>query len=142
MGRNTQQTYAHEEFQENFLRNWESKKPCFSHNKERLKQFLENAKDAGFVVPGTLTLNSSQTEKVVDAIMDEAGLDSTEQALTLLAILFQEGGTARECDGKLKAEVQGKKLRFQTVRDYMRDFGLPRMERRLARSLATPIYEV
>ena len=135
----------YEEFQENFLRNWESKnerQPYFSHNKERLKQFRENAKDAGFVVPGTLTLNSSQTEKVVDAIMEEAGLDSTEQALTLFAILFQEGGTARECDRKLEAEVQGKKLRFQTVRDCMRDFRLPRMERRLARSLATPIYEV
>ena len=87
-------------------------------------------------------MNSFQTEKIVDAIIDETGLESTEQALTLLAIIFQKGGTARQCDGNLEAEVQGKKLRLKTVRDCMRNVGLPRMERRLARSLATPIYEV
>ena len=142
---------ALEDFQEKFLSNWESENQTLEknqkmqynkYNQERLKQFLENAKDEGFVVPRTPTLSPLQTEKIVDAIMDETGLKSTEQALTLLAIIFQKGGTARQCDGNLEAEVQGKKLRLKTVRDCMRNVGLPRMERRLARSLATPIYEV
>ena len=113
-----------------------------NYNQEKLKQFLETAKDEGFVVPRTPILSTIQTGKIVDAIIDETGLESTEQALILLAIIFQKGGTARQCDGNLEAEVQGKKLRLKTVRDCMRNMGLPRMERRLARSLATPIYEV
>lgn len=141
----------YEEFQENFLRNWEKENQTLEKNLttqytksnlEKLKQFLDNAKDEGFVVLRALTFNAFQTAKIVDAIIDEAGLESTEQALTFLAIIFQKGGTARQSDGNLEAEVQGKKLRLKTVRDCMRDVGLARMERRLDRSLATPIYKV
>ena len=113
-----------------------------NYNQERLKQFLENAKDDGFVVPRTPTLNAIQTGKIIEAIIDETGLESTEQTLTFLAIIFQKGGTARQCDGNLEAEVQGKKLRLKTVRDCMRNVGLPRIERRLAHSIATPIYKI
>ena len=136
------------EFRENFLRNWEAQNQTFetkrynNYNQEKLKELLENAKSDGFVVPKAPTLNSVQTEKIVDAIIDETGLESTEQALILLAIIFQKGGTTGLCDKTLEAEVQGKKLRLKTVRNCMRNVGLPRMERRLARSLATPIYKV
>lgn len=98
-----------EDFQEKFLMNWESQNQTMQYNQERLKKFLENAKDDGFVVPRTPTLNVFQTEKITNAIIDKAGLESTEQALTLLAIIFQKGGTARHCDGNLEAEVQGKR---------------------------------
>ena len=140
-----------EEFGEKFLRDWESQNQTRERNQtvqynnysqERLKEFLSNAKDDGLVVPRTPILNTSQTEKIINAVIDEAGLDSKEQALILLAIIFQKGGTARKCDGSLEAEVQGRRLRLKTVRDCMREVGLARMERRLARSLATPIYEV
>ena len=137
-----------EEFRENFLRNWEAQNQTFetkrynNYNQEKLKELLENAKSDGFVVPRAPALNSVQTEKIVNGIIDETGLESTEQALILLAIIFQKGGTTGLCDRTLEAEVQGKKLRLKTVRDCMRNVGLPRMERRLARSLATPIYEV
>ena len=113
-----------------------------NYNQERLKKFLENAKDDGFVVQRTPTLNLFQTEKIINAIIDKAGLESTEQALTLLAIIFQKGSTARHCDGNREAEIQGKRLRLKTMRDCMRNVGLPRMERRLASYLATPIYKV
>ena len=141
----------YEEFQENFLRNWEKENQTLEknlttqynkYNLERLKQFLDNAKDQEFVVPKALTLSTFQTEKIIYAIIDKAGLESTEQAWTLLAIIFQKGGTTKQCDENLEAEVQGKKLRLKTVRDCMKGVGLPRMERRLARFLATQIYKV
>lgn len=140
-----------EEFREKFLTNWESHNQILeknqtrqynNYNQERLKEFLTNAKDDGLVVPRTPILNTFQTEKIINAVIDEAELDCKEQALILLAILFQKGGTARQCDDNLEAEVQGKKLRLKKVRDYMREVGFVRIERRLARSLATLIYEV
>ena len=137
-----------EGFREKFLRAWESqnltleKNQTLYYNQERLQEFLTNAKDDRLVVPRTQILNTLQTEKIVNAVINEAGLSSTEEALILLAIIFQKGGAARQCNGNLEAEVGGKKLRLKTVRDCIKDVGLAGMEWRLARSLATPIYEV
>jgi hypothetical protein len=139
---------ALEGFQERFLRDWEAENQTLEgnqtlyYNQERLHELLTNAKDDGLVVPRAQILDTPQTEKIINAVIDEAGLDSTEEALILLAIIFQKGGAARQCDGNLEAEAGGKKLRLETVRDCMRGVGLAGMEWRLARSLATPIYEV
>lgn len=111
-------------------------------NSETLKETIQEAREAGYVVPRTPTLNIIQTDKVIDAITETAKLDSREEAIILLAILFQKGGTARQCDGNLEAEINNKKLRLKTVRDCMRDAGLAKGERRLARSLATAIHTV
>jgi hypothetical protein len=138
---------ALEGFQERFLRDWEAENQTLEgnqtlyYNQERLHELLTNAKDDGLVVPRAQILDTPQTEKIINAVIDEAGLDSTEEALILLAIIFQKGGAARQCDGNLEAEAGGKKLRLETVRDCMRGVGLAGMEWRLARSLATPIYE-
>lgn len=100
-----------EDFQEKFLMNWESQNQTMqlvNYNQERLKRFLENAKDDGFVVPRIPILNLFQIEKIINAIIDKAGLESIEQALTLLTSIFQKVGTARHCDENLEAEVQVK----------------------------------
>ena len=100
--------------------------------------FINVIDDGPGVAIKTPILNKFQTEKIINAVIDEAGLDSTEQALVLLAIIFQKGGS----DGNLESELQCKKLKLKTVRDCMRNVGLARMEQRLTRSLATPIDKV
>ena len=65
-----------------------------------------------------------------------------EQTITILAILFQQGGTTKKCDGNLTAKIFGVEIKLATIRNILKIEGARGGERKLARSLATPIFTI
>lgn len=81
-------------------------------------------------------------EKIITNLTENAKLENPQQALVLLAMLFQQGGTARSCDGNMVATYQGKTIKLAEVRKTLKQNSCNRAERKLARTLADRIYEI
>lgn len=94
-------------------------------------------------LPRNSKLSESKTNEVLQAILDKFGNHlSREQAITFLAVLFQQGGTARRCDGNLAVKIFNHEVKLSEVRSILRNIGLKNSERKLARALATEIYGI
>lgn len=103
--------------------------------------FLKSLKDTNITIPRTSSLNESETDKVIQTLMTETGLEKP-QAITAIAILFQQGGTARSCDGNLSTTVFEKTVKLAQIRKALKTNNLAKGERKLARSLSTDIFKV
>ena len=119
-----------EDFQEKFLMNrtkhLKKTKQCNITkriSRERKRRWIRRSKN-------------SNLEPKRSSMLSLTKQDWSPQSKHYLFLL--SSGTARHCDGK----VQGKRWRLKKMRDCMRNVGLPRMERRLASYLATPICSI
>jgi hypothetical protein len=65
-----------------------------------------------------------------------------EQALAALAALFQQGGTARGCDGNMSTEIFETTIKLADIRKILKQHSCNKSERKLARALATEIYSI
>jgi len=67
---------------------------------------------------------------------------SANDALCIISILLQQGGTARSCDGNMTINFKGKDYKLAGLRAVLKDHSLARAERKLGRTLGSAIYTV
>lgn len=86
------------------------------------------------------TFTLAEVDYILETIKNEIGLSSLDEAKTVIAILFQQGGTARSCDGNMSITVFEKTVKLATIRKILKQCNYARGERKLARTLASDIY--
>lgn len=109
--------------------------------KKDLKTFLkENSSNlVNITVPRTIALNNKQVTEVIDNFKNKQKL-TKNQALVVIALLFQAGGTNKSCDGNLEVEAFGQKVKLANLRKSLTECKLKGSERKLARALADDIH--
>jgi hypothetical protein len=108
---------------------------------ETLKKKLNEEKTL-FIAARSAKLQEGIAEKILKKIKEHYKLDSIDEALAVLAILFQQGGTARSCDGNMSITLFGKLFKLADIRKIMKQESCAKSERKLARTLADRIQEV
>ena len=86
-------------------------------------------------------LTKQETEEVVMKLAEKYSL-TEEQALAFIAVLFQQGGTAKSASNELCTEMFGKKVTLGNLRSTLKECKLQNSERKLARALAPEIFEI
>jgi hypothetical protein len=109
-------------------------------DQEFLDKLLEEKKN--FIQARTSTLPQGKVEEILETLKKTFGLADTDQAIAVIASLFQQGGTARSCDGNLPTNLFGQNIKLADLRRVLKNLSCNRSERKLARSLATPIQKV
>ena len=95
-----------------------------------------------YVAARSSKLQEGTAEKILNKIQEQFNLQDTGEALTILAILFQQGGTARSCDGNMNTVIFDREFKLADIRKILKQMSCNKSERKLARTLATEIYEV
>ncbi len=111
-------------------------------NKDTLNSQISYFRKSGYTVPREPKLNPTETEHVLDVLNTELKLPNRETVLIILTLLFQKGGTARQCQGSMQTTWNDTKVTLASVRAAMKKAGHKGQERKLARSLATSIHHV
>lgn len=75
-------------------------------------------------------------------MQEQFKLETPEEALAVIAILLQQGGTARSCDGNMSTTLFDKEFKLADLRRIMKQMSCNKAERKLARTLADKIYEI
>jgi hypothetical protein len=94
------------------------------------------------VASRTSKLQRGTAELLLEKIQEELKLDNRSEALAVIAILFQQGGTARSCDGNMSITIFGKECKLADIRRVLSRNSCRKAERKLARTLADEIQEV
>jgi hypothetical protein len=113
-------------------------------NKKISKELLAKlnvAKDT-FVPARTSTLPQGKVDEILTTIKKNYDLQTIEEAITIIAILFQQGGTARGCDGNMSISIFDQTIKLADIRKILKQHSCNKSERKLARSLATEIFEI
>jgi len=105
---------------------------------EKFLASLKNVKNS-LELPRSAKLTPAQTEQVLSDLQQKYKL-KRDQVITILTILFQQGGTARKCDGNLTVKIFNEEIKLSEVRSSLRKAGLKNAERKLARTLGTTLY--
>lgn len=108
---------------------------------EHLKKKLTSEKEV-YMAPRTSKLQRGKAELLLKKIQEELQLNDPEEALAVVAILFQQGGTARSCDGNMSTVVFGKECKLADIRRVLSRNSCKKAERKLARTLADEIRDV
>lgn len=95
-----------------------------------------------YVAARTSKLQRGIAEKILEETKTQFELKSREEALVVIAILFQQGGTARSCDGNMSISIFDKEFKLADLRKILKKLSCNKGERKLARTLATEIFEV
>lgn len=92
-----------------------------------------------------ITRSDALPDAVVDQILfelNERFCFTTPQSIAAIAIIFQQGGTARSCDGNTSVEIFNTHVKLVDIRRILKNNRCSREERKLARALANQIQEV
>lgn len=89
------------------------------------------------------TLNEEQTQKIIDTIKDQWNLDSDLHAYAALALISQQGGTARGCSGNFEITYLSKTFKLSELRQIFKTtikdrYGL----RKFARTHSTYFHDI
>ena len=106
-----------------------------------LRDKLLEEKD-NFVVYRTAAIQQKKAEAALEHLTEIADLASRDEALAVLAVFFQQGGTARSADGNMSVEIFGKSIKLAMVRHCLKGVNFAKGERKLARSFANEIAEI
>ena len=108
------------------------------------KKFLKNLEEEKkyFISVRTSTLPEGKVDEILIAIKKNYKLETIEEAITIIAILFQQGGTARGCDGNMSISIFNQTIKLADIRKILKKHSCNKSERKLARSLATEIFEI
>lgn len=119
--------------------------PNIKSEEEPLDTFLQKLKTSEdyrkMIIPRSFKLTQDQTDQVVGKFAENQEL-SWNQAMVVIALLFQSGGTNRSCDGNLQVKIFNKDIKLANLRKALNECKLKGNERKLARSLATQIAEI
>lgn len=112
----------------------------FDLNEKFLKKLdLEKSK---YVPSRSAKLPDARVSEILTEIKKKFNLDSSEESLTVIALLFQQGGSARGCDGNMSVAVYGQTIKLADIRKILKNYSCNKAERKLARSLASGIYAI
>lgn len=95
-----------------------------------------------FVAARSSRLLIGTAEKIISRMQEEFKLETPEEALAVIAILLQQGGTARSCDGNMSTTLFDKQFKLADLRKIMKQLSCNKAERKLARTLANKIHEI
>lgn len=104
------------------------------------KALLEEKKN--YIATRASKLQPGVAEKIIQDLMELKKLTDPQHALAIIAMLFQQGGTARSCDGNMSVTLFGKTVKLAELRKILKQNSCNKAERKLARALAQEIYEV
>jgi hypothetical protein len=104
-------------------------------------EFLESLKKEKerIINPRTGKLGAETAEKIITDLKNLLNFNDPQQAMASVAVLFQQGGTARSCDGNLNTVIFGTTVKLADIRRVLKDNRCVKSERKLARSYATSI---
>lgn len=108
---------------------------------ETLKNKLENEKNF-YVTNRSAILQPGIVTDILKKIEKQYNLNTQEEATVVLALLFQQGGTARSCDGNMTVKIFDQEFKLANIRKILKDCSCAKGERKLARSLANDIKEI
>ena len=108
---------------------------------ENFKKSLKNEKN-NYVMARSSKLQPGVVKEIVEKIQQNYKFDSVEKAIAVVAILFQQGGTARSCDGNMTVRIFETEIKLANIRKILKQSSCNRGERKLARSLADEIQEI
>lgn len=93
------------------------------------------------IVPRSSILRPSDVSLILNAISQKFNI-SIDNAKIMLAIFFQQGGTARSCDGNTTITLYDVEYKLASIRAILKECKFPRSEKKLARSLNKEIYSI
>lgn len=108
---------------------------------EDFKKILECEKN-NIITARSSKLQPRVVNEILKKIIENFKLNSDEEAITVLAVLFQQGGTARGCDGNMNIHIFNQDIKLSQIRKILKENSCNRGERKLARSLANDIYTI
>ena len=88
------------------------------------------------------TIGESQTKAIVTSFQKRYDMPTELHAKAVIAVLFQQGGTSRSCDGNMAITIFGKEIKLAGLRKCLQDNNCAKQERKLARSLASELFEM
>lgn len=103
------------------------------------KEILEQKKN--YIAARSSKLQPGIAEKIVIQLTEKFEFDEPQYTIAILTMLFQQGGTARSCDGNMNATFQGVTVKLAEVRKVLKENSCNKSERKLARTLANEIRE-
>jgi hypothetical protein len=106
-----------------------------------LLEKLKNEKQQ-FIPARTAKLPTGVTEAILKDIQKFYELESREETIAILAVLFQQGGTARSCNGNMSIVLFKKTCKLAEIRKILKQNSCNKAERKLARTLANEIKEI
>ena len=108
---------------------------------ETLKNKLEKEKNF-YVANRSSRLRQGVITDILKTIEKQHNLNTPEEAIAVLALLFQQGGTARSCDGNMAVKIFDQEFKLANIRKILKNCSCAKGERKLARSLANEIKEI
>ena len=108
---------------------------------ETLRIKLEKEKN-NYVASRFSKLQPGVVTEVSKKIVEQYKLNSPEEAIAVLALLPQQGGTAISCDGNMSVKIFDQEFKLANIRKILKNCSCNKSERKLARSLANEIKEV
>ena len=95
-----------------------------------------------YVAARTSKLPRGMAEKILESAREEFKLNSRDEALAVIAILLQQGGTARSCDGNMSITLFEKEFKLADLRRILKRNSCAKAERKLAKTIANEIREI
>ena len=108
---------------------------------ESYKERLLKEKNT-YVASRSSKLPEEMSINIVQKLQEQFKLKEYQDALVVIAVLFQQGGTARSCDGNMSTTIFGQEFKLADIRRILKQMSCNKAERKLARSLATPIQQI
>lgn len=108
---------------------------------ENLRNKLQIEKN-NYITERSSKLQPGVVEMILTKIKENFKLENNEEGASILAILFQQGGTARSCDGNMSIRIFDQDIKLAQIRKILKENSCNKGERKLARSLADTIQEV
>ena len=95
-----------------------------------------------YVPSRSAKLPDAKVANILEEIKKNFKLNSKEEAIVVIALLFQQGGSARGCDGNMSVTIFDQTIKLADIRKILKNNSCNKAERKLARSLASSIYTV
>jgi hypothetical protein len=108
---------------------------------ESYKEKLLKEKNT-YVAARTSKLPEGMATAIVQRLQEQFKLKEYKDALTVIAVLFQQGGTARSCDGNMSTIIFSQEFKLADIRKILKQMSCNKAERKLARTLATSIQQI
>merc|ERR1712032_279608 len=114
-----------------------------TENKNLDKTFIEKLKKEknSFVPSRSYILPTGKVDEILKTIKEQYEV-TREEAVAILTVLFQQGATARGCDGNMTTNLFNKDIKLAEIRKILKQHSCNKSERKLARALANEIFEI
>jgi len=82
---------------------------------DNFRQMLKQEKN-NIITARSSKLQPGVVNEILKNIAETLKLKSNDEAMTVLAVLFQQGGTARSCDGNMNTRIFDQEIKLSQIR--------------------------